>query len=442
MKIIQPISSQLNGILALQKFRVGEIYRLMPYVVQQEVSEGLLLYNNLTKCMVLCQAEELNDISPDNLLIQQWFLVPMEHDGHQLCQQLRNVLKLFQREDDYIDNYCIFTTTACNARCFYCIQQGSRVRTMTAETAQKTVDFIVRHAHGRKVFVRWFWGEPLCNQQAINIISKGLQEHGVEFVSEIVSNGYLFDEQLVAHAKKQWHLKHAHITIDGTEQTYNRIKNYTHHEGSAYQRVMRNISLLLDARYWVRIRLNIDAINIDDMTRLVDEIHSLYGHRKNLQIYTVTLAEHTGKGKCKRTHQERAQLCEQQEFLERRILQLGYGDKNGVGDKLKTHYCKADSPHNINIMPNGTLGKCDAYLDSGFVGTIENDVLNQDATQKYQELRKELVACRKCVLYPDCFRYKKCKETAACYVETRKLEIFHIRQKMLNTYQKYLNAKN
>lgn len=55
--IIEPAKPYMK-LLGLQKHRAEETYRLMHFVVQTEVDDGLLQLHNMTKEMVLLSKEE------------------------------------------------------------------------------------------------------------------------------------------------------------------------------------------------------------------------------------------------------------------------------------------------------------------------------------------------------------------------------------------------
>ena len=82
-------------LLGLQKHRAEETYRLMHFVVQAEVDDGLLLLHNMTKEMVLLSKEEQRvfEHCPTDLpeLIDRWFLVPTGHDDCKLSRQILEV---------------------------------------------------------------------------------------------------------------------------------------------------------------------------------------------------------------------------------------------------------------------------------------------------------------------------------------------------------------
>lgn len=58
MRILRNMAEPLAGLLKDQRIREGESYRLMHFVVQQPVEEGLLLYHVVTKAIVLLSPEE------------------------------------------------------------------------------------------------------------------------------------------------------------------------------------------------------------------------------------------------------------------------------------------------------------------------------------------------------------------------------------------------
>ena len=164
------------------------------------------------------------------------------------ADQVRFIRRTMWKEPEHITSYTIFTTTDCNARCFYCYEMGRSRIPMSAETAHKAAAYIAAHCGGEKVHLHWFGGEPLFNKQVIDIICTDLAEKGIVYESMIISNGYLFDGATVEQAVSHWKLKSVQITLDGTEEIYNRSKAFIYKDGkSPYQVVLANIQRLLDA---------------------------------------------------------------------------------------------------------------------------------------------------------------------------------------------------
>ena len=106
---------------------------------------------------------------------------------------------------------------------------------MTEGMARRVADYIIHHYNGEKLTLHWFGGEPLYNKPVITQICLLLKEAGVEYSSQMISNGYLIDDEITREAKTLWNLKKIQITLDGTEKIYNQIKAYIYKDINAYQ---------------------------------------------------------------------------------------------------------------------------------------------------------------------------------------------------------------
>ena len=84
MKILCPSSH-----IGLQKKKEDTEYRLMHYVVKQEVEEGILLYNTLTCAMAFVTHDEAQHLPEVKGLIENWFLVPVGHNDKKFCNLVR-----------------------------------------------------------------------------------------------------------------------------------------------------------------------------------------------------------------------------------------------------------------------------------------------------------------------------------------------------------------
>ena len=231
--IVEP-KEHIDKLWGKQRIKDNETYRLMRYVLRADHDGKVLLHNVVTGRLVVLDKREAEMV--ENLpmtfepimepLIAEHYLVPEDYDEHQQVVNSRNILRMIadvhkQREIIY---YTILPTTACNARCYYCFEQGCKTVTMTEQTACDLIDFIAEHCGSKRtVFLTWFGGEPTIATKRIDQICEGLNKAGVFFRSKMITNGYLFDEEMVAKAKKLWRLQALQICVDGTEKSYNRI---------------------------------------------------------------------------------------------------------------------------------------------------------------------------------------------------------------------------
>ena len=443
MKSIFEPAKPYFKLLGNQKAQAGAKYRLMHFVVQAEVNDGLLLLHNMTKEMVLLSQEEqaVFEQCPTDLpeLISHWFLVPEDHDDCKLSQQLKHVARLMEAPKPHITGYTIMTTSDCNARCFYCYELGQARRPMTAETAQLTADYIIKHSGEEPVHIEWFGGEPLYNKPVINLIVNRLKEVGVTFTSSMISNGYLLDAETVKVAHDLWNLNRVQITIDGTEQTYNRVKAYIYRGVNAYERVMENIGHLLAADIHVSIRMNIDMHNADDLERLAEELNERFKGNKHLHAYLHLLFEDNAKrvGAC--DDDKRKMLMEKMRLIEDKLAGWGLFKYHNFEPLIKTGNCMADNDGSVVIQPDGYITKCEHYTDTHHVGHINQDGFDAEKIAYFKE-KGTMVGefCRQCVKYPDCQFLLSCPNFEECYPEMPQMFEDQLKEEMKGMYKAYL----
>jgi radical SAM protein with 4Fe4S-binding SPASM domain len=412
----------------------------MYYVVEQPVDEGLLLYHTMTKAMLLLTPEEAETYktNPTALpqLIEQWFLVPQAHDDRLLSRQIRDVAKMLEKKTGVITSYTIMTTTDCNARCFYCYELGRPRVPMGEDTAIKTADYIISHCKGEKVSIHWFGGEPLYNKSVISLICQRLKEVGIGYTSTMTSNGYLFNDDTIKEAKDEWRLKKVQITLDGTEQTYNRCKAYIYKDMNAYRRVISNIHKLQDAGIHVSIRLNIDMHNAVNLSELAEELHREFCNPEGISVYMHALFEKAKGSKAIHDDEKRKFIFSQMNDIEAQLKDDGFVRPRRLNRQVKTNHCMADNDRSVLIVPDGHIGKCEHYSEDHFVGHIGNEERDTLMTDHFKEVRDEIDACATCFNYPDCIWLKLCEDTPNCYQEEREHKLRKLRQSILRAFNK------
>lgn len=424
----------------LKKFKKNaETGRLLHYCVETPVDDGILLFNLLTRELVLLTEEEYPHMTELDYLKDHWFVVPEDANEKEYADLVKWVLSTRQKKQKEITGYTIFPTTDCNARCFYCFELGRSRIPMSDETALKTADYIKNHCGEKAVRISWFGGEPLFNQTAIDVICDSLRKNSVEYSSTMVSNGYLFDRETVKKAVAQWNLKKVQITLDGTEAVYNKTKAFIYRTGSAYQKVLTNIALLLDAGISVQIRLNMDLYNAEDLLALVEELGKRFGGRKGIHVY----AHHLFKGNepmaAIHTDEEwekrEAAMCR----LEERIQQAGLGGMHGISRKLKMNHCMADSGKAVTILPDGNIGLCEHFSEDEFIGHIDQEGFDAEMVKSWAERMPQIPECGSCFYYPECIKLKKCASGSICFPQLRQSQLRKTKRQMEN---EYLNWKN
>ena len=417
--------------------RIDNCTRWSQYCVQTPVEDGVLVFNMLTRELVLLSKEEHDSFTDIDYLKEHWFVVPETTKEKEYADLVKWVLSARQSKSKDITGYTIFTTTDCNARCFYCFELGRSRFPMSCETAEEVVQYIKAHCGGKEVKITWFGGEPLFNQPAIEAICKGLHRNKIPFTSTMVSNGYLFDDETVQKAVKGWNLKSVQITLDGTEKVYNKIKAYIYREGNPYEIVMSNIERLLDTGIRVSIRLNMDLYNAENLLALAEELAQHFRDKKGLSVY----AQHLFKDDT-----PDAELYSEEEWDKREAAMYrlnecldrnGLSSKGGISKKIKVNHCKADSGRSVTILPDGNIGLCEHYTESEFIGHIDKEGFDESVVESWKERMPEIPECATCFYYLDCIKLKKCASSSVCYKQFRQEKLRSVQRAMVNEYRKW-----
>lgn len=422
-------------------------YRLMKYVLQTLCQDGILLHNVITGQMVLLDGKEsdiLNELpsvysESMNALIESRFLVPVEYDEKKTVDKLRLLIgKVLLPKG--INNYVIFTTTDCNARCFYCFEHGCKRMTMDAHTGEKLVEYMISHKGDGPLRLRWFGGEPLIGLQRIDQICEMLNEREIKYVSAMVSNGYLFTDEIINKAVSLWHLNEVQITLDGTENIYNAVKSYVGVHGSPYLRVINNIESLMKHGIRVNIRLNLDMHNKDNLYDLAEEISRRFVDKTLLNVYVYVVEKDVGSAPIERTSEDDEGLYQQQERLSKRLDTLGLTRNTNYLPSIKNNRCMADNDGTVAIYPNGKLYKCERIVENEWVGDISTDSINGQMIALYKE-KLQCKICDDCVLYPNCILLKKCPATGEYNDFTCEMRRKSYDEVMKRSYEAFLKQK-
>lgn len=441
-------------LLGIPAVKLDEKYRQLKFLLKYEVEKGLLIYNVLTRELILLSNEERehfeNPVDLNNetvlLLIKKWVLVPENTDEVNISKQIYSFLSnFFFSNTNPIHIFTIFPTTACNARCFYCFENGRTQTFMSPKTAEDVADFIIKKSKGVPIKIRWFGGEPLYNSEVMDIICDKLINAGVKFNSHITTNGYLFTPDIIKKAVDKWNISAGvQITLDGTEEIYNKVKNFIYNDGrSAFRVVLENIGNLVKAGVKVSIRLNMDEHNAEDLYKLSDILYERFGEYKNFIVYAHLLFEDSSKVQLERSDVERHMLLNKYlQFSEHLEKQYKRRSRN-VKNLMQYHQCMADDPATTTILPDGSLGKCEHYSDTDFWGSIYSDEINMDAINEFRRLQDLGKQCEECELKPMCFRLVRCAQTVdRCDEADKKLRLVHVGKLIMTTYKEFLDNEN
>ena len=448
MKLIQSADNLIDLVMGKHKYDENIPYRPLNYLIYTETAENkTLVFNNLTKAMVLLEPDECNALKKNDFsnnielkikLAEMFFLVKNSFDEKKNVDSIRDISRSINATNA-ITSYTILPTTACNARCFYCYEAGIEFKTMNENTADAVSKFIIKNSKGKKVRIQWFGGEPLCNMSVIDIICSNLSDNNVIYKSTMTTNGYLFDDNVIPKAVNLWHLKGVQITLDGLADTYNKVKNYKNNDNNAFDRVVDNIIKLSDSGISVRIRLNMDYHNSTELYQLADYLHNRFGDRKNISLYVAPLFENVGYTKTIHNELEKEELIDSCIKLTEYFFKLGFPVRQyECLDRVQTFSCQADNPSMFIILPNGDLAFCEHYLENDSFGSVFDNEVKKPFWCDY---RSPIADCATCPQYPTCLVLERCiSGSVKCNRFTRYTRLKSIEFSMKKTYNKFMES--
>lgn len=357
----------------------------MPYKLSKynciKIEERVAICNTLSGGMALLEREEylklkqIQEYHDENDIVREWvrlgFVVDTDKDETALVNYCRY-------RDTFLTNrpvYRILTTSACNARCFYCYEHGRRHHSMTKETAEETAKFIIEQAErSEKVSLNWFGGEPLLNHDVITLISQKVRNaiKDKDVSSSIITNASLFTKELIEQAKNHWNLCNIQVTLDGLKENHDKRKAYIEY-ANAFEKTIKTIGLLLSEGFHVSLRLNYDKENFDDIVKLIHYIHKIFGNPPNLSCYTYPLFNTTQIPKDSYISEKDISIYDSQ--VKDVLVECGYYNP------IQIHYsctraCFATDPYSYVINTDGLLYKCSIdMLDiSRSVGNVKDGI--------------------------------------------------------------------
>lgn len=410
-----------------------------PFAVLVQRIDGTLVYNNLTKALVLItDADECNTT---DLLTNQDSTDEPNDKAPTDANSIRTLAKSLKIPENRKGktSFTILTTTDCNARCYYCYENGCDKVAMTEDTARDVAQHIIKVCnHDKTIKLQWFGGEPLYNNAVIDVICDELDKAGISYKSGMISNGYLLDEVLIAKALDKWHLKKIQITIDGTKDVYNKVKNYIY-AGDAYERVVHNVELLLQAGIRVDVRLNVSDNNADNLYALVDELSDRFAEYKNgklLNVYSRLIYQERDGEYDDAWREAHSRYMK----IKNHIYDVGIGRPPALGRNIKINACMVDSDVSEAILPDGRLTSCEHFNEGPEPwGSIYSDERNEETIKKWHEYYEPVEECKTCPLYPTCIKPKLCPGTKPyCREEERQEQIEDIKRAMVIAYEEYL----
>lgn len=325
-----------------------------------EENDSLYIYNTFSGALIALDrthAQLFRD--PNRWSSDQSFMENMEKGGYLIADDtnerdlIRRISETRRSSEDRLI-YTIAPTLACNFRCPYCYESGHRYNTMTSKCITRTIQYLTNRlceTHSKHLQITWYGGEPLLCIEAIEEITKGVKREGIEYYSDIVTNGYLLTEE-TAKRLLSLNVKHAQVTIDGPPHIHN-VRRCLPSGEDTFFRILENVSVA--SRYLnITIRINVDRTNVSFIDELI-EYFDRYELKGRVTLYLALVGNINGS--CSSNS-----CLSNTEFSEYEIQFLRRHIKSGYTyahlPRFNPSICGAVSRGSEVIDPLGDLYKC------------------------------------------------------------------------------------
>ncbi len=372
------------------------------------------VFHTLTKqCVEAILPEHCSAGEGYDELIEDYFLVPEGKDECGFYQSLSAMMRAYSRKKGE-KGYTILPTLCCNARCVYCYEEGRQPLTMSPETVEQTIRYLIDSHAGDRVMITWFGGEPLLCVSVIDRVCEGLREAGVDYKCSMVSNGSLITPAIADKMISDWHLKKIQISMDGAERDYIKRKRYFRDEGQ-YRTVLHAVDLLTERGISVAIRCNVDWENIDGVAELLDDLKAAVRSKEQVIFYLSPLFDVCGADNS---------LAFWRKVIDAQQMIASAGFRpfllRSIKRSFRVSFCMADSG-GVVICPDGVLSPCEHLQQATAFGDVWHGVTDEAARREFCRTDRIREMCRKCPFLPECTGFSSCPTKDAHCRELREM---------------------
>ncbi len=377
------------------------------YYLYNSLSKALLeidfeLYDRISKSSNQGVDFDTNDLNGEflELLKKNRIICGSIEEERTLCSNLIR----YNRHVDNFRHITIAPTLDCCFSCYYCFEKGKKNKYISDEIIDSIVRYLLNQQGMQKLHITWFGGEPLMAiNQVKKIYSKFRPFYLGEYSSDMITTAFHINHNTIA-ILKSIELTEVQITLDGLEETHNRIKK-SKECSNVYAKVLENIDLLTNEipDLDVVIRVNLTKNNANEYMDLYQVLSNRY-FNKRVSIAPGYVINSGGM-----------HLCNLFDNRECGLHALDLWQKYKIPSpwlyNVDKTECAIRNPYSIVIDAEGYVYKCWEKLgaekfiygkiqENGTIRITKPEVLDKAINGKDPLLDK---VCAKCAFLPLCF---------------------------------------
>ena len=419
-------------------------YKMSTYTYQMQDKDGfVLLYNSLTGKIIKVgkmYQRQLRDILSNydfkdnsdllSALIDAKILVSKNFDENVYIDNLRD--KMVNKNE--ILDIMIYPTEACNMRCKYCWENFSKGH-MNVEIETAIIRYLEKQIpHYKRLYIKWFGGEPLLNISTIEHIMKSsieiCRQHGVILTSSMTTNGYLLTPEMIKHLIK-YKIYEYQVTVDGLKVSHDKMRVLSNGNGS-FDTIINNLirikETVTNQLIRILIRTNFSKDNIDSIHEYAQFYVREFSGDKRFSAYWNAVQNWGGDA----VHLIEDKLIDNYDKTQINRIAAQYDIPLIIENALLSpggYACYAGKKNSFIIGSDGVVYKCpqkiyDEYNQIGIVNKDGEMILQQD---KYEQWTAPFTEekCATCIMLPSCLaaRCPKRQFTGqSCKFQTQQLE--------------------
>ena len=187
--------------------------------------------------------------------------------------------KISIKEKEIVPNFLLIPSYECNFKCSYCYEQkyNHSIYKKNRQWIKYAFEFIDNLANKylncnkmktkKDIVITLMGGEPLMlkNKKEISLIISEIGKR--QYTYNIISNGYEIDCYMNCFLNNP--PSAVQITLDGLKETHN-LRRKSKENFETFDKIIKNIHLLVKEEIPVQIRINVDQNNIKDTKQLVN----------------------------------------------------------------------------------------------------------------------------------------------------------------------------